>query len=272
MNPTMTNPNLLSTALVSLIAFVSIFSVDASRRLADVQQFGYTTGAPNEPTKWGSLRADWKTCETGKSQSPINLDEMQADIIPADLKMTYKDAPAKIVNEGFDINIEWQGDAGGIEINGTIYGLVHSHWHIPSEHTIDGKKFDAELHLVHSNGKEELAVMACFYTIGEPDPLLQSLADKIKTLGGTKVTDAGTISASNIKCGGLKYFRYMGSLTTPPCAEGVTWTIAAKAKTISEEQIQMIKGAVPREFQENARPTQALGGRIVTQFDFAEEQ
>ncbi|KAL4571736.1 hypothetical protein LXL04_018501 [Taraxacum kok-saghyz] len=268
---TMTNPNLLSVivAFLSLLSFISICSVDASRKLSDAsQQFGYIAGSPNEPAKWGSMRPDWKTCETGKLQSPINIDVVQAEMQPPDLKMAYKDAPVKLVNEGFDLNVEWQGDAGGIEIGGVNYKLVHSHWHTPSEHTIDGKRFDAELHLVHSSGKEELAVMGCLYTIGQPDPLIQSVAEKMKKLSGTaKGIDAGTISASDIKCGGKKYFRYIGSLTTPPCTEGVTWTIAGDVRTISQDQFQMIRGLVEPDFQENARPIQLAGDRPILQFD-----
>ncbi|XP_023771480.3 alpha carbonic anhydrase 4 [Lactuca sativa] len=177
-----------------------------------------------------------------------------------------------IVSSFLIFQIEWQGDAGGISINGVNYNLVHSHWHFPSEHTIDGKRFDAELHLVHSSEKEELAVMASLYTIGQPDPLIQSLADKMKGLTDTKGIDVGTISASNIKCGGTKYFRYIGSLTTPPCTEGVTWTIAEKAKTISQDQIQMIKEDLEREFQENSRPIQLSGERSILQFDLPSEQ
>ncbi|KAI3984425.1 hypothetical protein MKX01_011379, partial [Papaver californicum] len=132
------------------------------------------------------------------------------------IKKRYKPANTTLKNRGHDITLHWGiGTAGSIRINGTKYALDQSHWHSPSEHTINGKRFALELHMVHRNlelGKT--VVVHVLYKIGGPDSFLKEVEIKI-----------GMVNPRNIKTGGGKYYRYLGSLTTPPCTEGVIWTI-----------------------------------------------
>lgn len=159
--------------------------------------------------------------------------------------------------------LQWDGDAGKLNINGTYYKFVQSHWHTPSEHTLNGSKFDMEMHAVHENSKGERAVIGIWYTIGQPDPLLSKLLDNIKLSGDNKDIDLGILNPGLIKFGSRKYYRYVGSLTTPPCSEGVIWTIVKKVRTVSREQLKALKEAVHDGFEINARPTQELNGRKV---------
>nr|KYP52001.1 hypothetical protein KK1_026078 [Cajanus cajan] len=147
--------------------------------------------------------------------------------------------------------LHWTGYAGQLNINGTYYKLLQCHWHSPSEHTLNGSKFDLELHAVHQNSKGEIAVIGIWYKIGLPDPLL------------SKEIDLGVINPGDIKFGSRKYYRYIGSLTTPPCTEGVIWTIVKKVRTVSREQLRALKEAVHRGYEKNARPTQELDGRQI---------
>ncbi|MFS7933660.1 putative carbonic anhydrase [Helianthus anomalus] len=236
------------------------------------EEFNYLEGNPRGPKNWGNLNPDWKTCADGKSQSPINIDVKRAHVMPGDLKRAYIDAPARLVNGHDNIGIEWLGDAGGIQVNGSTYKLHQCHWHTPSEHKIDGKKFDAELHIVHKNDKGQKAVISTLHTVGQSDPFIGSLTKKINMLGTKEEIDLGKISATSIKHESKKYYRYIGSFTTPPCTEGVIWTIEEKVRSISKDQIKLLKGLHQRESRQNARPLQQLGGRPIWIFDIPEEK
>nr|XP_043620180.1 alpha carbonic anhydrase 4-like [Erigeron canadensis] len=270
----MTSPNLSSLLftflIVSSLSLIVICNAAPSEYnrydAGDEKEFSYEESAPDGPEKWGSLSAEWKVCSDGKSQSPINIDTKKAKEQSSDLKKSYKEAPAKIFNRHHNIAVEWQGDAGSIEVNGSTFKLVQCHWHTPAEHTIDGKKYDAELHFVHSNENDQKAVLGLLYAVGESDPFIKDvIASKIKGLGSNG-NDLGEVSAGKITSDNNKYFRYIGSLTTPPCSEGVIWTVAEKVRPISEEQIKLLKGALDPDFQENARPVVELNGRPLTQF------
>ncbi|KAL9331552.1 hypothetical protein ACSQ67_001162 [Phaseolus vulgaris] len=158
--------------------------------------------------------------------------------------------------------MQWNGNAGQLNINGTYYKLIQCHWHTPSEHTLNGRKFDLELHAVHQNSKGETAVIGIWYKIGRPDRLLSKLLKDLKSLGD-KDLDLGVINPGIIKFGSRKYYRYVGSLTTPPCTEGVVWTIVKKVRTVSREQLRALKAALHHEYEDNARPTQEVNGREV---------
>ncbi|KAK1420693.1 hypothetical protein QVD17_22503 [Tagetes erecta] len=106
----------------------------------DGHEFSYDEESPEGPKKWGTLSAEFKLCADGESQSPIDIQVKKAKDEPNDLKKAYKQAPAKLFHRGHNIAVEWQGDAGGIEVNGSTYKLVQCHWHTPSEHTFDGKR------------------------------------------------------------------------------------------------------------------------------------
>ncbi|MFS7933661.1 putative carbonic anhydrase [Helianthus anomalus] len=105
------------------------------------EEFNYVEATALGPKNWGSLKPDWKICADGKSQSPIDINANSAQVMPGDLKRAYIDAPARLINGVNNIGVIWKGDAGGIEVNGSTYKLVQCHWHTPSEHTIDGKRY-----------------------------------------------------------------------------------------------------------------------------------
>ncbi|XP_071688281.1 alpha carbonic anhydrase 4-like [Rutidosis leptorrhynchoides] len=267
----MTNTNLLSLLFTYFIVSSLCFLAICNAADSDEHEYNYDEGSSEGPEKWGSLTSEWKTCSNGKSQSPINIDTKKTKAQASDLKKAYKEAPAKISNEGHAIVVEWDGDAGGIEVNGSTYKLVQCHWHTPSEHTIDGKQYDAELHYVHKNEKDQLAVVGILYEVGDSDPFLENaIKDKIKALDKDG-NDLGKIIAAKSSSDKNKFFRYFGSLTTPPCSEGVIWTVAEDIKSISKDQIQLLKGPLEKSFQENARPVQDLNGRIVTVFEVKED-
>ncbi|KAG5242627.1 alpha carbonic anhydrase [Salix suchowensis] len=234
----------------------------------DTVVFSYIEATGRGPSKWGQLDPKWKACGDGKSQSPIDLLHKKVKVLCGhqdQLRRDYKPANATIISRGHDIMVSWKGDAGKISINGTDYNLQHSHWHVPSEHTINGKKFDLELHIVHVNSLgEAAAVVGILYKYGKPDPFLSKvfLFPSIKSV--TKQEKSlGILDPNKIVFGSRKSYRYIGSLSTPPCSEGVIWTVVKKVRTVSREQVQLLRDVVDDGYQANARPIQALNGRAV---------
>ncbi|KAI6673775.1 hypothetical protein NL676_001681 [Syzygium grande] len=226
--------------------------------------FSYIEGTGKGPKKWGLIDPHWRACGTGKLQSPIDLLNERVQVFSnlGKLKRDYKPAPAIVKNRGHDITVMWKGDAGKININGTYYKLQQCHWHSPSEHTFNGSRYDLELHAVHLSSHGEVAVIAIVYKYGRPDPLLTKILEHIKAVGKEDI-DLGVINPGIIKFGSRKYFRYIGSLTVPPCTEGVVWTIVNKLRTVSREQVRALREAVHDGYEANSRPTQRSEGRAI---------
>ncbi|KAL4308650.1 hypothetical protein GQ457_01G012400 [Hibiscus cannabinus] len=247
----------------SLCCFLPIAIVSSSE-VEKETKFSYIEGSGKGPKEWGRLDPHWKLCGTGKLQSPIDLVHGTPQVVPilGKLKRDYKPAPAVVRNRGHDIMVRWTGYAGQININGTYYKLLQCHWHSPSEHTFNGTRYQLELHIVHQSGRGELAVVAIVYKYGRPDFFLTRLFHHIKSVGDEE-KDLGIVNPGDIKFGSRKYFRYVGSLTVPPCSENVVWTISNKVRTVSRKQLRLLRDVVHDGFEANARPTQSFNGRPV---------
>ncbi|XP_021283172.1 alpha carbonic anhydrase 4-like isoform X2 [Herrania umbratica] len=235
---------------------------------SDEDEFNYDEGSGKGPSRWGSLKPEWQTCSTGKLQSPIDIPVGSVQLSPAlgDLQTSYASSPAVLKNRGHDIAVLWNGDAGKVNINGTDYKILQCHWHSPSEHTFDGTRHDLEIHIVHQNAQNQIAVVSMVFQFGQPDPFLSALLSSIKTVGGGE-KELGNVNPGDIGFVGRQYYRYTGSLSTPPCTEGVIWTVFQQVKTASPEQVQALKDALTEQFKENSRPTQPLGGRLVSFYE-----
>ncbi|PHT46846.1 Bifunctional monodehydroascorbate reductase and carbonic anhydrase nectarin-3 [Capsicum baccatum] len=241
-------PNLCSSrSLVFLVLENSRhFNLDGSKY--DEREFSYGEKSENGPANWGKIHPEWRTCNTGKLQSPIDLLNKRVEVVShlGILKKYYKPSNATLLNRGHDMMLRWEGSAGYLKINGTQYQLKQVHWHTPSEHTIDGKRFSLEAHLVHESNDGKTAVIGIIYKIGRPDSFLSMIETDLKALASAKGVEKaiGTINPKQIKLDGKKYYRYIGSLTTPPCTEDVVWTIDRKVKTVTKRQMKLIRDAV----------------------------
>ncbi|KAI3471346.1 hypothetical protein Pfo_031673 [Paulownia fortunei] len=204
----------------------------------DESSFTYGGKTEKGPENWANLNPKWKACGNGRTQSPIDLIDDRVVVLSTlgNLKRTYKPAPAIIRNRGHDITVVWEGDAGGVIINGTEYKLQQCHWHTPAEHTVDGKRFKMEIHMVHNNSLGQISVVGIMYKLGRPDPFLAKLLQNIKTVSH-EGTNLGVVDPWDIKFGSRKYFRYIGSLTVPPCTEDIIWTILKKVSVKTWSQI-----------------------------------
>ncbi|KAM3738952.1 hypothetical protein ACB098_09G168700 [Castanea mollissima] len=261
-----TNPSINFLFLISLVLSSHLYHVSADdSEVEDESPFTYLEDTGKGPSKWGTIDPLWKACGNGKLQSPIDLLSRRVQVYPrlGQLKVVYKPAQAVVKNRGHDISMAWKGDAGYININGTDYNLQQCHWHSPSEHTINGSRFDLEIHVVHQNpSTNKIAVVGVLYKYGRPDPLLTNLLPHIKSVGKEEI-NLGMMDPRAIKFENGDYYRYIGSLTVPPCTEGVIWTIAKKVLTVSREQVAALREAVHDGFESNSRPTQKMGDRDV---------
>ncbi|XP_064964943.1 alpha carbonic anhydrase 7 [Musa acuminata AAA Group] len=253
--------------LLLLLLLLSRSHLATSQEVEDESEFSYEEGSPNGPQRWGEIREEWAICNNGDMQSPIDLLHERVKVLPGlgRLRRSYRAANATLKNRGHDIMLEWPEEAGRIHIDGTDYELKQCHWHSPSEHSINGKRFALELHMVHQSADERVAVVGIMYKIGRPDSFLTELMEYIEEIAGNKEEErvVGFVDPRHIKIGSRKYYRYMGSLTTPPCTQGVVWTISEKIRTVSKDQVSLLREAVHDDAENNARPLQPLNGREI---------
>ncbi|OWM73786.1 alpha carbonic anhydrase 7 [Punica granatum] len=239
----------------------------ASEEVEDESEFNYVEGSKIGPSRWGEIRPEWRTCKNGSMQSPIDLMSKSVEIIShlGDLRMSYRPSNATLKNRGHDIMLRWEGGAGSMHINGTEYVLQQCHWHSPSEHSIDGKRFDVELHLVHETPNGEAAVVGIMYKYGPRDTFLSSIMDHLGAIAETGEAEKaiGVVHPKGIKILGRKYYRYIGSLTTPPCTENVKWIIFQKVMTVARKHVELLRDSVNDDAELNARPLQPVNGRNI---------
>ncbi|KAM0938956.1 Dioscorin DB3S [Dioscorea sansibarensis] len=230
-------------------------------------EFSYIEGSPKGPENWGNLKPEWDNCGNGMEQSPIHLRDNK--VVPDQslgmLRRNYRAAKAILKNTGHDILLEFNGDAGSLSINRVAYQLKRVHFHSPSEHAMNGERFDLEAHLVHESRDQRTAVVAVLFRFGRPDPFLSKLEDFLGQISSSKKNEinAGFVDPQQLEIDDSAYYRYMGSFTAPPCTEGVSWTVIRKVATVSPKQVLLLKQAVNENAINNARPLQPTNYRTV---------
>ncbi|WCJ33420.1 alpha carbonic anhydrase 4 [Euphorbia peplus] len=254
----------LSLFFILCCSLILTSAAPPESEVEDETQFSYVEGSGKGPKRWGKINPHWQVCDNGDMQSPVDLldKRVQNVAILGKLHRDYKPAPASLKNRGHDVEVIWKGDAGKIYINGTAYQLKQCHWHSPSEHTFNNSRYQMELHMVHNSSKGDIAVVGIVYKYGRPDPFLSKLLHHVKE-ATKEERDLGVVNPGDIKFGSRKYYRYIGSLTIPPCTQGVIWTIVNKVRTVSREQVHALRNVVHDGYEANARPTQALESRTV---------
>ncbi|KAJ4891172.1 Alpha carbonic anhydrase 7 [Raphanus sativus] len=252
--------------LTIIVTFISCSN--AQREVEDESEFSYKQNVENGPEKWGKLKPEWKMCGKGEMQSPIDLMNERVRIVSHLGKLTrnYKPCNASLKNRGHDMMLRFEERPGSIKISGTEYQLLQLHWHSPSEHTINGRRFALELHMVHESIDGSMAVVTVLYKIGRSDSFLTLLENKLSAMTDQNEFNIGTIDPKEIKLGSRKYYRYVGSLTTPPCTQNITWTVVKKVRTVARNQVRLLRVAVHDNSNTNARPVQPTNKRVVKLF------
>ncbi|KAK7402112.1 hypothetical protein VNO78_14124 [Psophocarpus tetragonolobus] len=234
------------------------------------EEFNYDLLSPNGPFNWGN-KPGWHLCKNGTRQSPINLQKLTANLIfDSGIERNYQPANATLISTEHDIMVNWTENAGFITVNGTQYQLVQCHWHSPSEHTINGIRYDLELHMVHRSSDARLAVTGIVYKFGRPDQFISTIEEDLQLMAQnqSRRRELGIVDPEEVAgITGNKYFRYNGSLTVPPCHQNVLWTVFIKeGRTASREQIKLLRRAVNGAGDEtftNSRPLQPRNNRLV---------
>jgi carbonic anhydrase len=203
------------------------------------------------------LSPAYRICEQGSHQSPINIQEAHHESAPSQLAIAYRPARVRLMHTGHTVQATYQ--AGSVLTFGdTSYSLRQFHFHSPSEHRIDGRSFDMEIHLVHQNDEGRIAVVAVLLDVGLENPTLERLWAELPQRVG-QVSREVELNAVDLLPGRTHYYLYEGSLTTPPCTEGVRWIVLKEPQSISLPQMTRFRAFLG----EDVRPVQALNHREV---------
>jgi carbonic anhydrase len=212
----------------------------------------------NGPAHWGDLEPAFSACKVGKEQSPIDIRNATEAKLPA-IHFEYKNSSLKIINNGHTIQVNY--DPGSfITVGDKKYQLIQFHFHRPSEERIHGRSYEMVAHLVHADSSGKLAVVGVLLEKGTANDTVNEVwAHMPKTEGKQQEFPGVQVNAAGLLPEKTAYYTYAGSLTTPPCSEGVTWLVLKSPTQISAEQIETFAKIYPM----NSRPIQPLNGRVV---------
>jgi len=237
---------LLSTA-------VAVFALSVAAAAAEGGHHWSYAGETG-PSHWGG------TCASGHAQSPIDIHPAEAvhETAPP-LNFAYRPTPLHIVDNGHSIQVR-VADGGTLSVGGDRYTLVQFHFHKPSEEAIDGRHYDMVVHLVHQDAAGKLAVVAVPLTQGSENPVIDSLWKYVPAEKEHEVSPPGvTVDPTGVLPADRAYFTFTGSLTTPPCTEGVRWFVLRTPTAVSPGEVAVFGQHYPND----ARPVQPTNGRKV---------
>lgn len=209
------------------------------------------------PANWGKLKPEYASCASGQRQSPIDIrDGIKVDLEP--IKFAYRPSHFRVVDNGHTIQVTVAGSS--IALLGKTYELQQFHFHRPSEERVNGKLFEMVVHLVHKAEDGKLAVVAVLLDRGQENQVVQTIWNNLPLEKKEEVMPPGlTIDVSQLLPENRSYYTYMGSLTTPPCSEGVLWLVMKQPQQLSPEQL----GIFARLYSNNTRPVQPGFSRLI---------
>jgi len=215
------------------------------------------------PSHWATLDAQYTAC-AAKRQSPIEIRarDVRTTALPA-LAFHYRPAPLRIVDNGHTVQVNYE-TGSWLTVGDTRYELIQFHFHRPSEEVIDGRRFAMVAHLVHRDAQGHLAVVAVPLSPGADDSSLKTLWENLREVKGEEATRTDVmINAASLLPASLGYYAYSGSLTMPPCSEGVRWMVLKTSSRVSQREVDVFAARYPN----NARPLQPRNGREVLSSD-----
>jgi carbonic anhydrase len=217
-------------------------------------------GSTNGPQAWGRMAPEFNLCAIGKRQSPINIEEGNTLAGPAEpIQFSYNPSNATVVNNGHTIQVDVSGE-NSITVRGTSYRLDQFHFHTPSEEQVNGKRFAMVAHLVHKSDTGQLAVVAVLLEVAGSNILIDKVWTYMPLDAGDRVAmPRELLDLNELLPADQRYYQFMGSLTTPPCTEGVLWLVLKQPVKISKLQYKLFSQLYPN----NARPVQPVNGRAV---------
>ncbi len=249
-----------SVVAVAMVLFSGCVSDMAQKEIkkVDEQKIHWDYTGHNTPDTWGTLSPKFRECGVGLNQSPINItDSIHAGLPPL---VTHFESSAKdVIDNGHTIEVE-MGKGSYFMIDGKRFDLKQFHFHSPSENHVNGKSFPLEAHFVTVDKDGDLAVIALMFEEGKENRVLEKVWDIMPTKEGEKKEFELKGIAQELLPQDKHYYRFNGSLTTPPCTEGVRWFVLKTPVTISKEQVAKFKTIMKRD---NNRPIQPLDARKV---------
>ncbi|SEQ45397.1 carbonic anhydrase [Basfia succiniciproducens] len=245
---------LLSTAAALLVSGFILSGCSTTEK-----HWGYTGDV--SPEHWGGLSDKFKTCAVGQKQSPVNIQVQKATDkdLPA-LNINYLASKATVVNNGHSIQTDLTDENSTLTINGKVYTLKQFHFHSSSENTIDGQYLPLEGHFVHVAKDGGIVVVAVLYEIGGENAQLADIWAGMPEKAGEKVKLKAKFNPATLISSKQSYYSFEGSLTTPPCTEGVDWIVLKAYGHVSAEQVEKFAKAVG---VKNNRPVQPLNERTI---------
>jgi carbonic anhydrase len=247
----------MTGAIAMTSSFLRITTLATGLGLGTTACAAPTQWSHEDPDGWAEANPDFALCEAGLMQSPIDLEAAYA-VGDLELSVDWQAGTATVSDLGKTGQVDFpQGSY--MTSGGTVFRLVQVHFHTPSEHTFSGETAPLVAHFVHATDAGELGVLGVLFDSGEPNPGLVGLVDALGDVeaGGEGVTLE--LDPNAMLPGELEVYRYMGSLTTPPCSEGVHWHVAETMVEASPEQIAALEARMGM----NARPTLPLNGRLL---------
>ena len=231
-----------------------------SKAVAEETSAHWSYEGESGPEHWGDLDTKYSACLEGKNQSPVNLTAMiESDLSPIDIN--YQAGGKEVVNNGHTIQVNYESGST-ITVDDHEFELKQFHFHSPSENMIEDESFPVEAHFVHADQDGNLAVIAVMFEAGEENAELEKVWAKMPSDEDESSTLSESVNADTILPSDRGYHRFNGSLTTPPCSEGVWWLVMQNTSNISQEQIDKFSSAV---HIPNNRPVQPLNARPVLQ-------
>jgi carbonic anhydrase len=247
-------PLLLGSAVALLSAIIAPVYADGP---PPAWSYGGSTG----PAHWGSEDPAYASCGVGQRQSPIDIKKAEpADLPP--LEFAYQPIPLVVTDTGFTMQVNVPPGSGGITVGKDHYELVQFHFHRPSEEKIRGQRYALVVHLVHKSADGKLAVVAVLFSSGKGNPLLKQVLENMPAPGEKQKALAGaTLDLAQLLPSARGYYTFEGSLTIPPCSEGVRWFVLKRIMQAKRGQILLFA----TRYADNARPTQPSHGREIQQ-------
>jgi len=225
---------------------------------ANASDVHWTYDGKHGAKHWGSLTSEFGTCDSGVNQSPINITETIDASLPV-LAINYQASRVSVVNNGHTVQANIKGENTFTNDAG-IFDLKQFHFHAPSENTIDGKSFPLEVHFVHADDNGRLSVIGVMFEYGAENSTLAKLWQKMPSKTGAIQPLHELVNSSDLLPASADYYRFNGSLTTPPCSEGVRWFVMKDAITASKAQIEKFAKTMGGATN---RPVQATNARVI---------
>jgi len=242
----------------TILAVTAALALVAGSAAASDVHWGYSGhGAPEH---WGELDPAFEICGGGVNQSPINLTGfIEAEMVP--ITFNYTGLATEVLNNGHAIQANYAAGST-MTVAGKTFELKQFHFHSPSENQINGEYLPMEGHFVHADKDGNLAVIAVMYKVGDENGGMKKLWKQMPAEEGNKAGLATQVKAEELMPVDRDYYRFNGSLTTPPCSEGVVWIVMKNPVTVSEGQVKQFTDAMGHP---NNRPVQGTNARPILQ-------